>query len=93
MTIQPLDTPQKLAYYLTDNMRLQTHLAAFLALTSDKDRAILEKDFWLLASTLSQKEQKELKDAKAKVAQRMLDRTSSTLLFFKEEKEALNVFA
>jgi cytidylate kinase len=93
MTIQPLDTPQKLAYYLTDNVRLQTHLAAFLALTSDKDRAILEKKFWIFASTLPQKEQKELKDAKAKVAQRMLDRTSSTLLFFKEEKEALGVFA
>jgi predicted PP-loop superfamily ATPase len=91
MTIQPLDTPQKLAYYLTDNERLQTHLAAFLALTSDKERELLENKFWLFASTLSHKEQKELKDAKAKVAQRMLDRTSSTLLFFKEEKAELGV--
>ncbi len=93
MTLQPLDTPQKLAHYLTDNARLQAHLTTFLALKTDAERQIVEKNFWLSVTSLSKNEQNDLIEAKKKVAQRMLDRSSSLFLFFKEEKEALAVLA
>ena len=76
---QPLDTPQKLASYLTDNVHLQAHLTTFLALKTDVERQVSENNFLRFAETLSQKEQNELKTAKKEIAQRLYDRMGSVV--------------
>ena len=81
---QPLDTPQKLASYLTDNGHLRAHLTAFLGLKTDAERQIAEKKFWLFAATLPQKEQEELNAAKSKIAQRLYDRMGSIVVDLKK---------
>ena len=77
---QPLDTPQKLASYLTDNVHLRAHLTTFLGLKTDNERQIAEKKFWLFAATLPQNEQDELKGAKGKIAHRLYDRMGSIIV-------------
>ena len=86
MNINPLDTPQKLAHYLTDNVRLQLHLVSFLSTKNDDKRNQIDIDFWAYVETLSELEKTELKQAKKQIALRMLDRTSSVALFLKEQK-------
>ena len=86
MNINPLDTPQKLAHYLTDNARLQSHLVSFLSTKNDDKRNQIDIDFWAYVETLSELEKTELKQAKKQIALRMLDRTSSVALFLKEQK-------
>jgi hypothetical protein len=93
MNINPLDTPEKLAHYLTDNGLLQRHLVAFLTTKNIELRTKLDTDFWAFVETFSEKEKTELKQAKKQIAVRMLDRTSSVALFLKEQKMESSVLA
>ena len=80
MILQPLDTPQSLADYLTDNTRLRSHLTAFLSLKTEDERHLLEKDFWLSVNQLDADEKAAIKGAKSKIAQRMYDRMGSIIV-------------
>ena len=93
MILQPLESPQKLAHYLTDNTRLQAHLIAFLSAKTENERTLLDEKFWNLVETLHIDERNELTQAKKQIAQRMLDRTNSVALFLKEQKMDLGVLA
>jgi hypothetical protein len=79
-----LDSPQKMSHYLTDNALLEAHLTKFLALTTDTEREISEKNFWLFVETLSPKEQAEVKEAKKKITQRLYDRMGSIIVDLKK---------
>ena len=83
--MQILDTPIKMAQYLTDNRQLQEHLILLLSIADDAQRKICEDKFWADSLKLPEQEQVELKQAKAHIAQRLLDRTGSVIHFLKEE--------
>ena len=89
MIIEPLDSPQKLANYVTDNTRLQVFFAHYMALKNIEDKKQFEKSFWEKVSTLSKKEQTEIRQAHRQSLQRLIDRTGSVIHFLKEEMTAL----
>ena len=80
-----LETPLKMAQYLTDNRRLQAHLTQFLAIEAEAEREIYHDQFWANTLELPEQEQLDLKQAKAQIPQRLLDRTGSVIHFLKEE--------
>ena len=80
-----LETPLKMAQYLTDNRRLQAHLTQFLAIEAEAERKIYDDQFWANILELPEQEQLDLKQAKAQITQRLLDRTGSVIHFLKEE--------
>ena len=85
MKLKTLETPLKMAQYLTDNRRLQEHLTQFLSIDDAAEREICEDQFWINSLKLPEQEQADLKQAKAHIAQRLLDRTGSVIHFMKEE--------
>ena len=91
MTIKPLDSPQKLANYVTDNAQLQAFFAQYVTLKSTEEKNQFEKDFWGKVSLLSKNEQIEIRQAHRQSLQRLIDRTGSVIHFLKEELTALPV--
>ena len=85
MKLKTLETPLKMAQYLTDNRQLQVHLTQFLSIEDENEREICEDTFWANSLKLPEQEQTDLKQAKSKIAQRLLDRTGSVIHFMKEE--------
>ena len=83
--IHSLETPVKMAHYLTDNRRLQAHLLQFFSIKDDVERKNFDDNFWKNCEELPEQEQFDLKEAKSHIAQRLLDRTGSLLHFIKEE--------
>jgi hypothetical protein len=88
MILNTLDSPQKLANYVTDNARLQVFFMQYLSLTSIEDKKKYEENFWSKVESLPIKEQEEIKKAHHQSLQRLLDRTGSVIHFLKEELNA-----
>ena len=91
MIIEPLDSPQKLANYVTDNAQLQAFFAQYATLKNTEEKKQFEKDFWEKVSLLSKDEQTEIRQAHRQGLQRLIDRTGSVIHFLKEELTALPI--
>ncbi len=91
MIIEPLDSPQKLANYVTDNAQLKAFFAQYVTLKNTEEKKQFEKEFWEKVSTLPKNEQTEIRQAHRQSLQRLIDRTGSVIHFLKEELTALPV--
>jgi adenylate kinase len=75
-----LDAPDKMANYLTDNVRLQNFLTTFLTIKDETERKKYEADFWQLVKDLPLEEQASIKSANEQISQRMYSRMNSIIV-------------
>jgi hypothetical protein len=93
MELQTLDSPNKLATYLTDIPILQRFFEQYVTLKTIEEKKQREAIFWANVKTLPIKEQTEIKNAHAKCLQRLLDRTGSIIHFLKVELSSQTVLS
>jgi hypothetical protein len=93
MEFQTLDSPNKLATYLTDIPLLQRFFEQYVSLKTIEEKKLSEAMFWANVKTLPIKEQTEIKNAHAKCLQRLLDRTGSIIHFLKVELSSQTVLS
>ena len=74
-----MDSPEKMAAYLTDNVLLQRYYVHFLNIKDDAERKNWEMQFWQEVADLPQQEQDLIRQAHSKIAQRLHDRMSGIL--------------
>jgi hypothetical protein len=84
MTMQILDTPQKMAQYSTDNGHLQAFYVQLLQIKDADARKAFSKDFWLAVDALPLDEKAAIKAAQAQVAQRLYNRMGSIIVDLKK---------
>jgi hypothetical protein len=75
-----LDAPDKMANYLTDNVRLQNFLTSFLTIKNEAERKNYEADFWQLVKGLPLEEQASINLANEQISQRMYSRLNSIIV-------------
>ena len=74
-----MDSPEKMAAYLTDNVPLQRYYVHFLNIKDDAERKNWEMQFWQQVADLPQCEQDLIRQAHNKISQRLHDRMSGIL--------------
>ena len=74
-----MDSSEKMAAYLTDNVLLQHYYVKFLNIKDAAERKNWEMQFWREVADLPQQEQDLIKQAHNKISQRLHDRMSGIL--------------
>ena len=74
-----MDSSEKMAAYLTDNVLLQHFYVHFLNIKDDAERKNWEMQFWREVADLPQQEQDLIKQAHNKISQRLHDRMSGII--------------
>ena len=75
-----LDAPDKMANYLTDNIRLKNFLTTFLTIKDEVERKTYEANFWQVVNDLPLEEQASIKLANEQISQRMYSRMNSIIV-------------
>jgi hypothetical protein len=75
-----LDAPEKMANYLTDNIRLRNFLSHFLTIKDEAERKTYEADFWQVVENLPLEEQASIKLANEQVSLRLFSRMNSIIV-------------
>ena len=75
-----LDAPDKMANYLTDNVRLKNFLTTFLTIKDEVERKTYEANFWQVVNDLPLEEQTSIKLANEQISQRMYSRMNSIIV-------------
>ena len=86
-----MDSPEKMAAYLTDNVVLQRYYERFLTIKDDAELKNWETQFWQEVAILPQNEQEYIRHAHAKVPQRIHDRMSGIIAITQKHRRSVSV--